>query len=333
VDDIKTNLVVASGLLSPYRMQIDLCDGGAEAVETVKSNKYDIVFMDHRMPDVDGVEAVKRIRKMGIDDPSFSELPIIALTANAVSGVREMFLENGFDDFMPKPIDTVKLNSILEQWIPKHKQKILTDDNASAANAYIDTLNIDGLNYAMGVRLSGGEEKAYYNTLGVFYDDGLERIEKIANCLESGDLDLYTTLVHALKSALANIGADELSESAFELEMAGQLDDLPFIEERNDTFLSALKRLIDDIGSALSLHGGASDPEADLSALTHLRFGFEYLKTAINNMDIGEIDLSIDSLKKSALSDEENALLKIISKHILMGEYDETLLLIDKLLE
>jgi len=123
VDDIDANLKVVNGLVQPYKMQVDLCTSGAAAIEMVKANSYDLVFMDHMMPDMDGVEATKLIREMAKENPHYANLPIIALTANAVSGVKEMFLENGFNDFLSKPIDIVNLNSILEKWLPEGKQE------------------------------------------------------------------------------------------------------------------------------------------------------------------------------------------------------------------
>ncbi|MDR2922577.1 MAG: response regulator [Treponema sp.] len=122
VDDIITNLNVAKGLLSPYGTQITLCKSGMMALNAIKNNRFDVVFMDHRMPEMDGIETTQRIRAMGDDDPYYKNVPIIALTADAVSGIKEMFLENGFNDFLSKPIDTVKLNTVLGNWIPKEKQ-------------------------------------------------------------------------------------------------------------------------------------------------------------------------------------------------------------------
>ena len=122
VDDILTNLKVVKGLLSPYGMQVSLCKSGEMALDAVKANKFDMVFMDHLMPGIDGVETTERIRQFGASDPYFSELPIVALTANAVFGARKFFLEHGFSDFMSKPIDVVNLNTILEKWVPKEKQ-------------------------------------------------------------------------------------------------------------------------------------------------------------------------------------------------------------------
>ncbi|GHS92648.1 hypothetical protein FACS1894139_11940 [Planctomycetales bacterium] len=119
VDDIATNLKVANGLLADYQMQIDTCLSGEDAVALARKNEYDVIFMDHMMPEMDGIEATKLIRELG---ERWRNLPIIALTANAVGGMREMFLASGFNDFLSKPIDTEKLNALLEQWLPPTKR-------------------------------------------------------------------------------------------------------------------------------------------------------------------------------------------------------------------
>ena len=123
VDDIISNLKVARGLLLPYKMQVDICKNGIMAIEAVKTTRYDVVFMDHLMPDMDGIEVTRQIRALGSEDPYYENLPIVALTANAVSGTKEMFLANGFSDFLSKPIDTIMLNAILEKWVPKEKRE------------------------------------------------------------------------------------------------------------------------------------------------------------------------------------------------------------------
>ena len=123
VDDVITNLKVAKGLLMPYNFQVDICKSGTMAINAIKTNRYDLVFMDHLMPEMDGIETTKHIRMLGDEDAYFAKVPIIALTANAVFGTREMFLQNGFNDFLPKPIETVQLNTVLENWIPKEKRQ------------------------------------------------------------------------------------------------------------------------------------------------------------------------------------------------------------------
>ncbi|MDR0453309.1 MAG: response regulator [Deferribacteraceae bacterium] len=120
VDDILTNLKVAEGLITPYHIKVDSCLSGKESIDLVKVNDYDIIFMDHMMPEMDGVQTAAAIR--ALEDDRFKTVPIIALTANAVSGVREMFIENGFNDFLAKPIDITKLDNILTRWIRKEKR-------------------------------------------------------------------------------------------------------------------------------------------------------------------------------------------------------------------
>jgi putative two-component system response regulator len=128
VDDIITNLKVAEGLLSPYRPTLDTCLSGAEAIELVKLRDYDLVFMDHMMSEMDGIEATAAIRSwekaQGNMNPH-KPIPIIALTANVVSGMEEMFIEKGFSDFLAKPIDISKLDKILDRWIPKEKKECM----------------------------------------------------------------------------------------------------------------------------------------------------------------------------------------------------------------
>ncbi|MDR1297016.1 MAG: transporter substrate-binding domain-containing protein [Deltaproteobacteria bacterium] len=118
VDDMEINLKVAKGLMMPFKLHVDLCTSGPQALDMIKTNDYDIVFMDHMMPEMDGLTATLEIRKM----PQGATVPIIALTANAVSGVKEMFLASGMNDFISKPIEMSKLESVLHHWIPKDKR-------------------------------------------------------------------------------------------------------------------------------------------------------------------------------------------------------------------
>jgi CheY-like chemotaxis protein len=128
VDDIDINLMVAEGLLEAYDATIDTCLSGAEAIKMVKLYDYDLVFMDHMMPGMDGIEATAAIRKWEAEQNIRSGVPIVALTANAVVGMKELFLGKGFNDFLSKPIDISKLNEILERWITKDKIEMRNDD-------------------------------------------------------------------------------------------------------------------------------------------------------------------------------------------------------------
>jgi signal transduction histidine kinase/CheY-like chemotaxis protein len=120
VDDTVTSLKVAKGLLLPYKCEVDLCMKGKQALEIIKEQDYDLVFMDHLMPEMDGIETAAKIRELDVD--YVRKMPIIALTGNVAAGMREMFLENGMNDFLTKPIDVARLNMILEKWIPDDKK-------------------------------------------------------------------------------------------------------------------------------------------------------------------------------------------------------------------
>jgi len=322
VDDISTNLKVAHGLLLPYKMQVDLQLSGAEAIEALKEKKYDVVFMDHRMPDMDGVETTKRIRLMGGEDPYYQNLPIVALTANAIVGMREMFLENGFDDFLSKPIDTTMLNTVLEKWIPKEKQTcaaVVSDDAGSYDRLEIPV--IDGLDTAKGVYQTGGTVEYYYETLAAFGVDGATRISKLRECLNNNDLATYTTLVHALKSAAANIGADKLSSLAYDLEMAGRQGDLNFIEANGDSFIIELERHLSNITDVLSAQNAK---EGDDSALSSQFYAdLVCLRGALEKWDFEQINQTIDNLLRLARTEEIKNTVRNISKHVLLFEYDE----------
>ena len=335
VDDINTNLKVASGLLSPYEMDIELRSSGMAAIEAVKLQKYDIVFMDHRMPEMDGVEATQHIRALGDELPYCKDLPIVALTANAVSGMKEMFLANGFDDFISKPIDIVLMNSVLEKWIPKDKQRISVSDRKKTATLAIPTPDIpiiEGVDTMKGILLSGGTIEYYIETLATFYEDGQERINKIKRCVEKDDLHMFIVNVHAIKSASANIGAGELSKAAYILEQAGQSGKLLYVKDNYTHFLTMLERLLKNIDTFLS-SSEKNEDGTDKFDTAAFQTGLDTLKKAIGNMDGDSINEAIGSLLKSPCPHNVKSTIRKISSHLLMTEYDEAEALIERLLE
>jgi len=342
VDDIKTNLKVAEGLLLPYNMQVDLCKSGMDAIEAVQSKRYDLIFMDHWMPEMDGVETTKRIREMGNRDVYYKEVPIIALTANAVSGTRDMFAQNGLNGFLPKPIDTVKLSKILEEWIPKEKQKKLTlhyekNDNFFAAKerkeVSTEVIEIEGVDVSKGLTLQGGSIRHYWEILEVFYEDGIEKAGELRTCMKAGDIPLYTIHIHALKNAAANIGAGKLSADAKALEMAGRQENLDYIKTHTPQFLTNLEMLLSHIHNRLLVRNRSRKEEGSDIDTAELKAILVKLKTAINTLDAGTMNSTIEELQKLKLADNVNGILRSISKHILLTEYDKALALTESLLE
>ncbi|MCL2664535.1 MAG: ATP-binding protein [Defluviitaleaceae bacterium] len=263
VDDIGTNLKVAEGLLLPYKMQVDLCRSGKSSLDMVKEKRYDLIFMDHRMPDMDGVETTAHIRGMASADSFFAEVPIVALTANAIAGMKEMYLANGFNDYMSKPIDTMKLNLTLEKWIPKSKQikKSSTgrrheqvEKSAVTDAEETRTTMIPGLDTTKGIELSGGTEEMYFDMLEIFSEDMQMKIEQIKEFDTTNDLSVFITNVHGIKSASAYIGAQSLSETARMFELAGKRDDTDFIRGNMQQLLNEIESISEKIKDAISAY-------------------------------------------------------------------------------
>jgi signal transduction histidine kinase/FixJ family two-component response regulator/HPt (histidine-containing phosphotransfer) domain-containing protein len=334
VDDVKTNLQVAQGLLSFYEIAVDTCLSGYEAIEAVKTHDYDIVFMDHMMPEMDGVEAVRRIR--GLD--AGRELPIVALTANAVLGMREMFLQNGFSDFLSKPIDTSKLNSILEKWLPQEKQVEAVPEDMRAANedgndrGSTATLNMRGVDADKGLSQAGGSLSNYLLTLSVFRDDANAKIGEMANAQERGDDASYAIHVHAIKSAAANIGALEISERAKTLENAIKNGNNAFAFANTSAFIADLKALVVEISQTIALNKklAALQTPYDKNALKTV---LANLKTALSAVDIEDIDKNAHELQNSPHTSQAQSTVDAILRMVLVGNFDEAEVRIDGLLK
>ncbi|MCL2182269.1 MAG: ATP-binding protein [Chitinispirillia bacterium] len=336
VDDTGTNLRVAEGLLAPYKMRLTLCKSGVEAVEAARTGNFDIIFMDHMMPGMDGIEATKRIRSLGGE--YYKKLPIVALTANAVTGMKEMFLSEGLNDFISKPIDITKLNSVLDRWIPKAKRKSTADvsvkpDSGGADGVEIEKISIDGVDTQKGLAMSGGNGAYYVRTLTMFYEDGFGKIEEMKKCLDMGDLQLYATHVHGLKSASASIGASDLSTSAWELEIAGKENNKTFIGEHNAKFVMDLEALLRNIGRILDEIEASKGISQDKLSAEQIEPELVRLRDALDHFDSEVIDQATTALQEFEHSIEYGNEVKAILQDVLIGEYDNALSSIEKLLE
>ena len=331
VDDSRTNLVVIEGLLKPYKMRIDSCNSGIKAIEAVKTTHYDLVFMDHMMPEMDGIEATMRIRALGNEYRHLQKTPIVALTANAVFGTREMFLNNGFDDFLSKPIDKTKLNTILYNWIPEEKRKTLDESGETTELDACKRFKLDGVNVKKGIAMAGGSIKNYLKTLSIFYRDVVEKVEEIRICFDTSNLPLYSIHVHALKSAFANIGAESLSAAAKTLEIAAMQGNITFIKERNMQFLMDSEMLLANINMVLTEERG--DERKTTIDIESLKAKLYNLRAAIDAFDSVAINKAVGSLRELKYTPDASADIGIILQSILIGDYDQATESIDSLLE
>jgi CheY-like chemotaxis protein len=253
VDDIATNLKVAQGLMAPYSMVIDTCQSGAQGIGLIKKNKYDLVFMDHMMPEMDGIEAVRIIRLLEGPDKYFQTLPVIALTANALSGMKEMFLNEGFSDYLAKPIDLSKLDRILEQWIPREKQIRAggppPGESSPPAPPSLGEKVLAGIDFAAG--LKGYKEEAAYREALWRYRSFLPGFLEALRGVSPDRLEAYAAAAHDLKNHSYRIYADPIGRQAEVLEHAAKAGDWETLQGENGSFIAALETLLEDLREVL----------------------------------------------------------------------------------
>ena len=232
VDDNQVNLKVASGLLKLYDIDAELVESGEECLEAVKKQNYDLIFMDQMMPEMDGVETLSRFRESKRGN---NKTPVIALTANALVGVREEMLEEGFDDFLGKPMDLTELENILIRFLKDQQEEMPETENEDTGIApetveKYEGLIQQGIDVQAGIELCGGEE-SYQEVLKAFVKNAPVQQRDFSMALKQGDYERYTVLAHALKSASASIGALKLSEIARMHEGAGSKENILYINE------------------------------------------------------------------------------------------------------
>lgn len=280
VDDNAMNLKVMARLLLPYQIKVVTAISGEDALRKLDTMEYDCVFLDHMMPEMDGVETLHKIRKK--PGTYFQSLNVIAFTANAIGGAREMFMAEGFNDFIAKPIELSVLERMLRRYIPAQKQigieekdlgRIMSDrqagnclqiENTSVVEAQSDfqmqpaafgksdeealtDLNRAGINIGQGIAYCGDKE-GFREIIGIYYKEGLKRSRQLEQFYEEQDWKNYVITVHALKSNSRGIGANELSELALQLEMAGKENRIDYIREHHEEMLRTYELLLRLLG-------------------------------------------------------------------------------------
>ena len=341
VDDISTNLRVAEGLLTPYKAIVETCLSGRESIEMVKRKNYDLIFMDHMMPEMDGIEAAALIRAWENEqrERGMPDIPIIALTANAVSGMKEMFLAKGFNDFLAKPVDISKLDEVLGRWIPKAKRQHKTVDieqteTRSSAAGTDNTGSIPGINIEQGIKMTGGTEALYFQVLSLFCKDASDRLPYLENFLSGHDknnLLPFITQVHALKSASASIGASSLSARAAELEAAGHRGDLEYIEENLVIFTKDLSELIENTGIFLNKNA-IINSQVSSGNTTLFTEHLKSLETALEMHKAADIDRILEEMDSNIPDKKTGDIIEQVSDHVLMAEYEKAMEIIRDLI-
>ena len=336
VDDNMVNLNVVKGLLRLSNITAFTATSGKQAIEMTSQDKYDIVFMDHMMPEMDGVEATKIIRGMGI------KVPIIALTANAVASAKEMMLASGMDDFLSKPIIKEALNEILIKWIPSSKRINFSAAETSANDTESGQLcagkpaafwekvkNIEEITLKIGLERVSGEKSVYVDTLKLSVREMEKCVRNLRDFLAADDMKNFTIQTHSMKSTLANLGAMELSALAHELEAASARMDLSFCESRLPSFSEQLITLNGKIAEAFS----ELPPEESSSAVSpQFPVILKKLRTAIQETEYVEINAEIKNLDTLELQGGLKDDIESVKDAVMVMDYECALESIDRLL-
>ena len=304
VDDVETNLYVATGLMNPYNLKIETALRGREAINKVNDGKvYDIIFMDHMMPEMDGIETTKHLRDSGYTQP------IIALTANAVSGQADMFLQNGFDDFISKPIDIRQLDMVLVKYIrDKQPPEVL-----------------EAVRKEINKAIPAGDETTQVKSLLLesFIRDARNSLTSLENlCKESkwtddeNSLRKYTITVHGMKSSLWNISETELSEMAYSLETGVRERDIKLISEATPRFLNELRTLLDKMETSQKSNEDFADNDPE--DIPEKLFTIGQMCADYNRSGVLKLISEIDNC-----TEKTKALLQEIKKLVINSDYEE----------
>ena len=256
VDDNEMNLKVFSGLLKNHGMQIDTAMSGKECLARIEQNAYHMIFMDHLMPEMDGVETLRQIRELKTNRSK--DAVIIILTANAVSGAREMFLEEGFADYLSKPIIAVNLEKMIQKYLPEElltnndleqKNKIPATSDEAARSAPSE----NGLvSWEKGKAFFMGDEELYREMLQAFLESSSAM--ELRQYYEESDFDNYRIKIHAMKANLANIGAMSVSDKAKQLELAlVNENNVSYVQENHDEFMKEYERVVSEVRTKYGL--------------------------------------------------------------------------------
>ncbi|MBR3598734.1 MAG: response regulator [Lachnospiraceae bacterium] len=224
VDDHEMNLMVMKNLLKESQVQVTTCGSGKECIELMIKNSYDIVMLDHMMPEMNGIETLELIIKKNLK----RESRIVALTANAIVGVKEMYLSKGFDDYLSKPIDTKKLEKLLLSFIPHNKLEEVEipkfeqrkEEKATVVDNSIDS-EYKFINQATGLKYSSESKDMYKSFLQIYCDFAKDKVDQLTMSFECKHWEDYVTYVHSVKSTSLNIGGEKLSKLAADIEERG----------------------------------------------------------------------------------------------------------------
>ena len=308
VDDVPTNLDVAKGMLKPYKMRVDCASGGRQAIDMIRAEnpRYDAVFMDHMMPGMDGIEATRIIREQ-IGTDYAREIPVIALTANAIAGNEKLFLENGFQAFVSKPVDMMRLDSVLRRYVRNKDREreldiergfcIIADHEPSSDEPSLDGIDgmaIDGIDIADGIKRFGGDLETYIKVLKSYAANMPPLIGSMMKCLKLLNWRDYAIAAHGIKGASFGIRAMQAGRLAERLENLAKDGETEKAAAENGAFVEYIWGLLNSIETALCRYSVENRKQAAVEPDQAL---LRELREACVRYDAGKVDMIMAQLE------------------------------------
>ncbi len=321
VDDNIINLKVEKGLLERYDMKVYLAESGKECISMAQKEKYDIIFMDHMMPEMDGVETLRELKT----HPGLNQdTPVVLVTANAIVGVEKDMLDQGFDGYISKPINTKLLENKLMEILPGNKmmvciknQDACSEKQTLGQDEFKEKLAEAGVSMETGLRYCGDFE-SYITVLEIAVNGYQDKMKKIIEYKAYNDIKNYTIVVHSLKSGAANIGAIRLSDMAKRLEMAGHSGDTDTIQKETDQLIEEYKKVMNTISGCLEL--SAQEAEGKFTRKTlNAEIWNEYLskiEILLDELETDDVENLIDDITDYELSPEAENLFSNMREYL-----------------
>ena len=320
VDDIAVNLTVFVSLLKRTKMQIDTAESGDEAIQSYKNKHYDVIFLDHMMPIKDGIETLTEMR--GIKGTPNDDTPVICLTANAISGMREMYIHAGFNDYITKPINPDRLEAMLLKYLPKGKIAPASDDDEGEDYQLPDFIfHLDEIDVGSGLAHCGSGD-SYMATLKMYLDTAEKNACDIENYWAAKDIKNTTIKVHALKSTSRVIGALNLGEFAARLEKAGDQGDTETLDKELGHLVSDYRKLAKDLEPLNEDQDMGENDDRVLITPEKLAEAYKAISEFYGSLDFDSIVHIVESLKEYRVPEDEATRLDAIIKAVDNYDYE-----------
>ena len=308
VDDNQVSLTMVKGLLKPLQMKIQTASSGREAINKIVRRRFDLIFMDHRMPEMSGIETTLQIRLM----ERGREVPIIGLSADTSKGIQEKFLDAGMSDYIEKPVKSPTIIAKIKQWLPPEKvhdtDAVFDDENQEDIPDAIGDLDIRTASELFG------SWRVYFIVLEAYYKSIEKKAAVIEEAMQQENWERYTVEVHGLRGISEQIGAKQLADMAGELEDAGDAGDIDFIKGHTASLIEKYRGYISVLEPFFPKEESPKEKEKVPDG--KLEDSFQKMKEAIDNLDIRQLESILADLKKYSFDEDDQEFFEFLEESV-----------------